>query len=103
MGILDNGETRPKLALTANERTGHSPFLSRVGVGLFKRPHDEGADGGAGTLGAVTQPVVKRFGEIDSGADGHDMIMSQTKNWRASGAKARLHYATIFGTTEVVP
>jgi len=77
MGILIHGEARPTLAFAANERPGYFFPFSGFGIGVFERPHDQGTDGGAGTLGAEPQPIVERFRKIDGGSHGHAMIMSQ--------------------------
>jgi hypothetical protein len=77
MRILVNGESWPKLSFAADEGASYPPPLLGFRVGLFEGPHNEGADGSAGTLGAVPQPIMKRLGNIDGGSDGHDMIVSR--------------------------
>ncbi|MGD0831072.1 MAG: hypothetical protein ABR907_09030 [Terracidiphilus sp.] len=78
MGILVHGEARPQLAFTANEGAGHFLTLPRDRVGLLGRSHNEGADGDAGALGALFQPLVQRFRELDGGSGWHEIIMPQT-------------------------
>jgi hypothetical protein len=76
MGILIHREARSTLAFGCNERAGYAAAFFRLRIGLFQGADDEGSDGGTGTLGAVAEPVVERFRNIDGGSDWHDMIMS---------------------------
>src|ERR1700721_432202 len=78
MRVLVRRILRAALSGAANERAAHRTPLGAARVGLLNRPHDQRADGSAGTFRAVTQPIMQRLGDIDSGADSHAMIMSQT-------------------------
>jgi len=78
MGILVHGEARPKLACARNEGAGYPFALFRLGIGLLDRSHNEGTDRDAGGMGALFQPLVQRFRELDSGSGGHEIIMPQT-------------------------
>ena len=76
MRILVFGELRSELALTTHKWTGHGFLLSRGSIGLLKSVDDQTADGGAGTLGPVTQPFMEGFRDIDRGSDRHAVIMA---------------------------
>ena len=63
MGILVHRVQGASLARSGDEGEGHRPAglwrrLPRVGIGILDRTHDEGADGDAGGLGALSQPLV---------------------------------------------
>jgi len=76
MRILILWELRPQPALTANQRTGHGFLLSGFLIDLFERMDDQPANGSAGTLSTMAQPIVKRFRNIDCGSNCHVMIMA---------------------------
>jgi len=59
--------------------TGLPRLLPRVGIDILDRAHDERADGDAGGLGALFQPLVQRFRELDNGSGWHELIMTQVK------------------------
>src|ERR1700677_4275906 len=77
MRILVYRESRPELALGPNERAGHTLALLRLGVGLLNCSNNERTDGCARTFGTLAQALMQRFGDVDSGPDSHDIIMSQ--------------------------
>jgi hypothetical protein len=84
MGILIYREEWTQFATSGDERKGHSPTglwrrLLRAGIGILDRPHDEGANGCAGTAGALFQPVMQRFREFDCGSGWHELIMPQMR------------------------
>ena len=80
--ILVHRVQGPSLARSRDEGEGHRPTvlwrrLPRVGIGILDRPYDERADGDAGALGALSQPLVQRFWKLDNGSDWHGIIMPQ--------------------------
>jgi hypothetical protein len=79
MRILVHREERPQLAPAANKGTGYRPLLFRLRIGLLDCPHDERTDGDARGLGALFQPFVQRFWELDGGSGWHEIIMPQAK------------------------
>lgn len=64
-------------AAFGDHRTCYPPALLAFSVALLQRLHNERSDRGSGLSSLVAQPLVQGFGNVDCGADGHDIIMSR--------------------------
>src|SRR5271154_4781873 len=65
MRILVYRESRPQLALCADQRACHPFSLCTLCICLFDSPHNERTDRCAGALSAPAQLVMQWLGDID--------------------------------------
>lgn len=76
MRVLVGRKARAELSVAVNQRAGDGTSLFGAGISLLNRIHDQRADRSAGTFGPAAQPVMQRLGNIDCGANRHDIIMA---------------------------
>lgn len=77
MRILVHREAGAGLAREPDEGAVDRLLFAGLGIGFRERADDQRADGRAGTLGAAAQQIVEGFGNVDGGADCHDVGMVQ--------------------------